>query len=97
MIRTNVCLLVLLASSTAAAWMRVPPAPSGVGEETAAYAAQGVSLAQATRIALGRFPGRVVRAETINRGGRTVHAVRILGADGRVRTVLVDAQSGSIL
>jgi uncharacterized membrane protein YkoI len=55
-----------------------------------------LSLAQATAIAQGRFQGRVVRAETVQEGGRTVHVIRILGDDGRVRTVRVDAESGAI-
>jgi hypothetical protein len=57
----------------------------------------GVSLAQATAIATSRFQGRVVRAETVNRGDRVVHEIRILGDDGRVRTVRIDAQTGSFL
>jgi len=57
----------------------------------------GISLAQATAIATGRFQGRVVRAETVNRGDRVVHEIRILGDDGRVRTVRIDAQTGSFL
>jgi len=56
-----------------------------------------VSLAQATAMAQSRFRGRVVRAETVMRGDRTVHEIRILGEDGRVRTVRIDAESGSFL
>jgi hypothetical protein len=65
-----------------------------------AYPAQrggGVSLAQATAIATSRFQGRVVRAETVNQGGRVVHEIRILGDDGRVRTVRVDAETGAVI
>jgi uncharacterized membrane protein YkoI len=57
----------------------------------------GVSLAQATSMAQGRYQGRVVRAETVQMGDRTVHEIRILGDDGRVRTVRIDAQTGSFL
>jgi len=57
----------------------------------------GVSLAQATQLALRMFPGRVVRAETVARGGRSEHQIRILGDDGRVRNVRVDALTGQIL
>jgi uncharacterized membrane protein YkoI len=64
-----------------------------------AFAAQrgGISLSQATAMALGRYQGRVVRAETIMMGDRVVHEIRILGNDGRVRTVRVDAQTGSFM
>jgi uncharacterized protein (TIGR02266 family) len=46
---------------------------------------------------LVRVQGRVVRAETVNQGGRRVHEIRILGDDGRVRTVRVDAETGAVL
>lgn len=48
-------------------------------------------------MAQGRYPGRVVRAETVQMGDRLVHEIRILGDDGRVRTVRIDAQTGSFL
>jgi uncharacterized membrane protein YkoI len=57
----------------------------------------GISLAQATAMAQSRFPGRVVRAETVQMGDRVVHEIRILGNDGSVRTVRIDAQTGSFL
>jgi uncharacterized membrane protein YkoI len=57
----------------------------------------GVSLAQATAMAQGRYQGRIVRAETVQVGDRLVHEIRILGDDGRVRTVRIDAQTGSFL
>ena len=57
----------------------------------------GVSLAQATSMAQGRYRGRVVKAETVQMGDRLVHEIRILGDDGRVRTVRIDAQTGSFL
>lgn len=56
-----------------------------------------ISLEQATAMAASRFQGRVVRAETKMRGGRREHEIRILGEDGRVRTVRIDAQSGQFL
>jgi hypothetical protein len=64
-----------------------------------AFAAQrgGISLSQATAMALGRYQGRVVRAETVMIGDRVVYEIRILGNDGRVRTVRVDAQTGSFM
>ena len=64
-----------------------------------AFAAQrgGVSLGQDTAMARGRYPGRVVRAEQVMIGDRVVYEIRILGDDGRVRTVRVDAQTGSFM
>ena len=64
-----------------------------------AFAAQrgGISLSQATAMAQGRYPGRVVRAESVMIGDRVVYEIRILGNDGRVRTVRVDAQTGAFM
>jgi uncharacterized membrane protein YkoI len=56
-----------------------------------------ISLQQAIEIALRDNPGRVVRADTKTQGSRTIHEIRILGADNRVRTVRIDAQSGGSL
>jgi uncharacterized membrane protein YkoI len=56
-----------------------------------------ISVEQAIEIALRSNPGRVVRADTKMQGGRTIHEIRILGADNRVRTVRIDAQSGGPL
>ena len=57
----------------------------------------GISLAQATAMAQSRYQGKVVRAATYMQGDRQIHEIRILGDDGRVRTVLIDAQSGAFL
>ena len=58
----------------------------------------GVSLQQATSMALNSFPGRVVGARTVQMGDRAVHEIRILGEDGHtVRTFRVDAQTGAFL
>ena len=64
-----------------------------------AFAAQrgGISLSQATAMAVSRYQGRVVRAETVMMGDHVVHEIRILGNDGRVRTVRIDAQTGSFM
>ncbi|HSG66907.1 MAG TPA: PepSY domain-containing protein [Gammaproteobacteria bacterium] len=96
--RSLLIFLLMLPLTTGARAWTVPAAVDIAGADTALFAAQsGVSLAQATQLALQVYPGQVVRAETVNRGGRREHRIRILGADGRVRTVRVDAQTGAIL
>lgn len=57
---------------------------------------RSLSLAEAITIAQSRHPGRVVRAQTIEMGNGAVHEVRIIGNDGRVHTVRVDARTGSV-
>lgn len=74
-------------------------APALIAEEAPDRPLQrggGMSLQQAIQIAQSRYQGRVVRADTMMRNGRVVHEIRILGDDGRVRTVQIDAQSGEL-
>lgn len=67
------------------------------GAEAAPTQRGGVSLAQATAMAQSRYHGKVVRAVPYMQGDRVIYEIRILGDDGRVRTVLIDAQSGAFL
>jgi uncharacterized membrane protein YkoI len=81
-----------LATASGQAGPSRPPArPDGPSLQ---LAQGGMSLEQATRAALRVFPGRVARAETLERGGRRIHEIRILGEDGRVRSFRFDATSG---
>lgn len=74
------------------AWVQTDDAPSAMIAQRGSLSRQ-----EAIAIAMRQFRGRVVRAETVARGGRTIHEVRILGDDGRVRTVRIDAQTGQIM
>jgi len=92
------CLLTLTVPALAGAWTIVTETPYLEPPGVFDYAAAGpVSLALATELAVQRFPGQVVRAETVMRSGRREHSIRILGADGRVRTVRIDAATGNFL
>ncbi|MCC5867370.1 MAG: PepSY domain-containing protein [Gammaproteobacteria bacterium] len=57
---------------------------------------ENVSLDQAVRMVRERTGGRVLRAETRRQNGRSVHRIRVLSDDGRVRTYAVDAETGRI-
>jgi uncharacterized membrane protein YkoI len=68
---------------------------------TAAFIAQlpnqrALTLAEAIVAAQNRFPGRVVRAQTIQLGNGAVHEVRIIGNDGLVHNARVDARTGAV-
>jgi uncharacterized membrane protein YkoI len=52
------------------------------------------SLDEAIALVKKKHVGTVVRAETIQQGDRTIHRVRLLTPDDRVRTIEVDAQTG---
>ena len=88
----------LLVVDSAAARAEVEPLGPTQDQLVPAQRGGGVSLQQATSIALRAFPGRVVGARTVQMGDRAVHEIRILGEDGRtVKTFRVDAQTGALL
>lgn len=100
-------LVPMLALSTLATARSLPSpietgTPSFEGEVPTVFMAQrgAVSLDQAIQLASRRYPGRVVRAETTERGGRRVHEIRILverDGDARMRIVRIDAENGRFL
>ena len=55
---------------------------------------EGMSLDEAVRMVESRYRARAVKAETVNSGGRRVHEIRLLNAEGRVWKVRVDAETG---
>jgi uncharacterized membrane protein YkoI len=59
-------------------------------------APQNISLDEAVQMAQSRYRAKAVRAETVNNGGRRVHQIRLLSAEGTVRTVRVDAETGEM-
>lgn len=60
-------------------------------------AERGVSLDEAVARAERRHGARVVRAEERRNGDRVVYRIRLLGADGRVFEVTIDAATGAEL
>ena len=64
-------------------------------EATRAHACFAISLDQAIAMVTAKYRARVNRATTVQEGGRVVHEIRLMTADGsRVFTVRVDAESG---
>jgi uncharacterized membrane protein YkoI len=53
----------------------------------------GVSLNDAVQQVQRETGGRVLSADTVNQGGRTVHRIKVLTPSGQVRIVTIDAQS----
>ncbi|MBM5811766.1 MAG: PepSY domain-containing protein [Gammaproteobacteria bacterium] len=62
-----------------------------------ALAERGVSLDEAVARAERRYDARAVRAEEQHNGNRLVYRIRLLGADGRVFEVTIDAATGAEL
>lgn len=55
---------------------------------------RGMSIDAAIDLVLGRYGGRVVKAEVLSSDGRTFYLIRVLTDDGVLRRVRVDASSG---
>jgi uncharacterized membrane protein YkoI len=62
----------------------------------AADPARPLTLDEAAALVRQKVGGRVVRAETRGEGDDVVYEFRVVSADGRVRTVRVDAATGTI-
>jgi len=75
---------------------RIAPAPSVDPEAVVVRAhADQVSLDQAVAMVQARHKARVMRANTIEEGGRVVHYIRLMDPEtSRVWTVRVDASTG---
>lgn len=92
--RLGVCLVLVLAPVLApAAWagQAVSPQPSLL-----LYAELGLSVQQAVELVRRQYKGQVVKATETEFQGRPAYRIRLVNA-GRVRDVLVDAQSGQII
>ncbi|MGQ0694656.1 MAG: PepSY domain-containing protein [Nitrospiraceae bacterium] len=56
-----------------------------------------VTIYQAIKTASEKIPGTVVEAELEKKHGKTVWEVEVLGADGRVIEVHIDAATGAVI
>jgi uncharacterized protein YpmB len=86
----------LLSAAVLFAGVVAPATPVVAQTLQVAQASNGISLAEAARMVSERTGGQVLRAETKREKGRTVHRIRVLTEDGRVRTWHVDAETGRI-
>lgn len=82
----------LTAVANAAGYGSASPEPASASH--ARHAA--LTLDQAIEMAERRFRARVVRAAVEEVDGHRVYVLRLLSEQGRVWTVRVDAQSGSV-
>ena len=79
-----------------AAWPAADAHAAGHGRRGAerAFADQGISLDEAVARAERRYKARAVKAEEKRHGDRIEYRIRLLGDDGRVFEVRVDATTG---
>ncbi|MET0984481.1 MAG: PepSY domain-containing protein [Steroidobacteraceae bacterium] len=57
---------------------------------------RGMSLDEAVQMAQRRYKARAVKAEIASDGDRRIYVIRLLNDSGRVWTVRVDAETGSM-
>jgi uncharacterized membrane protein YkoI len=84
-------LIMLLATApvvTEAFWF--PGAPVYVAQA----ANGGISLDEAVSRVRRQTKGKILSAETVRSDGGSVHRIKVLTQDGRVKRLLIDAQSG---
>jgi uncharacterized membrane protein YkoI len=94
--KTGAALLILSVwaalASAVPGWALTPTAPQG----REAMTATSMSMDDAIKMVEQRFRARVVKAETETDAGHTVYVLRLLDDSGKVWTVRVDAESGSV-
>ena len=56
-----------------------------------------VTIDQAIKTAQEKVPGTVVEAELEKKHGKTVWEVEVVGADGKVTEVHIDAATGTVI
>jgi uncharacterized membrane protein YkoI len=56
-----------------------------------------VTAEQAIKTAMEKVPGTVVEAELEKKHGKTVWEVEVLGADGKITEVHIDAATGTVI
>jgi hypothetical protein len=88
-------LALMAAAGTPAARAAPPPSPPALTPPSPPRAAPALTMDQAVKLAERRYRARVVRAETLTQGDRTIYVLRMLDAAGRVFSVRVDAVSGT--
>lgn len=85
----SVSMTLLSAPTHAATWARATEdAPLRLARN------EGLSLEEAVAEVRSRTGGRILSAETRRANGETVHRIKVLTGDQRVRVIEVDARTG---
>jgi uncharacterized membrane protein YkoI len=96
--RIAACALLLF---SALALSSVPSSAFSGSEQDSARQAvesgQARPLKDILRQLRGQMDGRVLDAQLDSAGGRSIYLIKVLGRDGRVRILSVDALSGQVL
>jgi uncharacterized membrane protein YkoI len=91
-ILTGLLAITLVAGATTAAW-----SDDKEGKITDLVKDAKVTAEQAIKTAMEKVPGTVVEVELEKKHGNTVWEVEILGADGKVTEVHIDAAEGTVI
>jgi uncharacterized membrane protein YkoI len=93
MLTIAVLSLALVAGAVTATEAQASERGRGRGQSSA-YADRAITLDEAVAQAERRYKARAVRAEEKRHGDRIEYRIRLLGEDGRVFEVRIDAGSG---
>lgn len=89
---TLIVTLALVVTSAVSAWSKSKDAKVAEMIKDAT-----VTIDQAIKTGLEKVPGTVVEAEIEKKHGKTVWEVEILGADGKMSEVHIDAATGAVI
>jgi uncharacterized membrane protein YkoI len=88
--------LVAMLTSSAAAQER-PSCLTSAEQRAAIAAREAIPLAAARQILRQRMSGELLRARLCRESRRLVYLLTVLGRDGKVRHVTVDATNGTVI
>jgi hypothetical protein len=94
-IATLLLSLALIGSVPTALAQALAPAPTAAPSyRTASNTLSAISAAKAGQIARQLYGGRVIDVKQVHRQGLSVFRVKLLQNNGRIHSVLIDANSG---
>jgi|HubBroStandDraft_1064217.scaffolds.fasta_scaffold04669_3 hypothetical protein len=70
--------------------------PTPARAAAAPAAAAGLTMDQAVKMAVKKFHARVIKAQTLKEGGKSIYVLQLLNETGHVWTVHVDAATGAV-
>jgi Peptidase propeptide and YPEB domain len=106
MMRSTVIGLILVLATPYALAFPLRPVGDPIAGRTTLVASQAsqerepgpASLEEAIEIAVKRFGGRAVKADTVVRDGRRVYEIQLFDEQrGNVRTVTIDPETGAVI
>lgn len=97
MTRTHITIAALVLLACASGASASASAPYHPHNPVTAHSQCAISAAKAGKIASQLYGGKVIDVKQVNANGRTAFRVKLLQPNGRIHSVLIDANSGKPL